>query len=129
MPDLEIAVEKVCELIDYAHAIDVKVDVVEPGYGSDATDDDMREILEAYAEDPSFEQAQEFIEGLNVDEQVALVALAWLGRGTFTVEDWDEALAEARDAHNKHTATYLLGIPLLGDYLEEALNELGYSCD
>lgn len=129
MPDLDIAVEKVCSLIDYAHEIDVKVDVVEPDYGSDAADDDMRQVLEAYADDPSFAEAQDFIDGLNIDEQVALVALVWVGRGTFTVEEWDEAVAEARRAHTRHTAAYLLGIPVLGDYLEEGLSALGHSCE
>lgn len=129
MPTPDIAIEKVSRLIDYAHAVDVKVDVVEPGYGSNAADDDMREVLEAYADDPSFEEAREFIEGLNVDEQVALVALTWLGRGTFSVDEWDEAVEEARRAHNDHTSTYLLGIPLLGDYLDEGLNALGYQRD
>ncbi|MGA9084443.1 MAG: DUF3775 domain-containing protein [Pseudolabrys sp.] len=27
------------------------------------------------------------------------------------------------------TATYLLGMPLLGDFLEEGLSLLGYSCE
>jgi hypothetical protein len=106
----------------------VKVDVVEPDYGSNSADDDMRQVLEAYADDASFSETQEFIEGLNIDEQIALVALTWVGRGTFSVDEWEEAVAEARRAHNRHTATYLLGIPLLGDYLEDGLDALGYSC-
>jgi hypothetical protein len=128
VPDLEISLEKVCALVDHAHAIDVKVDVVEPDYGSNSADDDMRQVLEAYADDASFSETQEFIEGLNIDEQIALVALTWVGRGTFSVDEWEEAVAEARRAHNRHTATYLLGIPLLGDYLEDGLDALGYSC-
>ena len=53
------------------------------------------------------------------DEQIELVALAWVGRGTFAVEDWNDAIAEARRAHNKRTAEYLFSLPMLGDYLEE----------
>jgi hypothetical protein len=37
--------------------------------------------------------------------------------------------AEAARAHNKRTAAYLLGIPLLSDYLEEALSLFDLSCD
>jgi hypothetical protein len=45
------------------------------------------------------------------------------------IEDWDELRAEATRAHNKRTASYLLGMPLLADYLDEALSEFGHSCD
>lgn len=54
------------------------------------------------------------------DEQIDLVTLAWLGRGDGSLEDWDELRAEATRVHNKRTASYLLGMPLLPDYLEEA---------
>jgi hypothetical protein len=64
---------------------------------------------------------------LNEDEQVDLVALAWLGRGDGEIEDWSELRAEAARAHNKRTARYLLGMPMLADYLEEALSKFGHS--
>jgi hypothetical protein len=60
---------------------------------------------------------------------VNLVALAWLGRGDYTADEWDAALEAARDAHNARTAEYLLGIPLLGDFLEEGLSLMGESCE
>ncbi|HTP92176.1 MAG TPA: DUF3775 domain-containing protein, partial [Xanthobacteraceae bacterium] len=50
------------------------------------------------------------------------------GRGDGTIEDWDELRAEAARAHNKRTASYLLGMPLLPDYLEEGLSQFGLSC-
>ena len=70
-----------------------------------------------------------FINSLTLTERINLVALTWLGRGTFTKDEWENALSEARDAHNQHTARYLLGIPQLGDYLEEGLSQLGYFCE
>ena len=36
---------------------------------------------------------------------------------------------EAARAHNERTAEYLLGEPLLGDFLEEGLSMLGFSCE
>jgi hypothetical protein len=36
---------------------------------------------------------------------------------------------EAAQAHNERTADYLLGTPLVGDFLEEGLSMLGYSCE
>ena len=72
---------------------------------------------------------KEFIRDLNVDEQASLVALAWIGRGSFTPEELDEALATARAERTNRTEDYLLGMPLLPDYLEEGLYRLGYSVE
>ncbi len=36
---------------------------------------------------------------------------------------------EAARAHNDRTAEYLIGTPLVGDFLEEGLSKLGYSCE
>jgi len=69
------------------------------------------------------------IGSMSVDEQVDLVALTWLGRGDGEIDDWNELRAEAARAHNRRTAAYLLGIPLLADYLEEALEEFGIECE
>lgn len=126
---ISISPEKVCYIIVKAHGFDVKVDPVEPNPGSNATDDNMDVVLEDHADDPVYMEVKEFIDGLNEDEQIDLVALAWLGRDTYDVADWDEAVAEAERSHNDHTARYLLGMPRLGDYLEEGLSQLGYSCD
>ena len=126
---LEIATDKVCYLVIKAHGFDAKVDVVEPDPGSNPADDDMLEVLEDYEDDPIASEMTDFINGLNEDEQINLVALTWVGRGTYGKEEWKAAVREARRAHNEHTAEYLLGIPLLGDYLEEGLSQLGYSCE
>ena len=70
-----------------------------------------------------------FIQGLTEEEQIELVALTWVGRGDFGKQEWEEALEEAAaDRHNDRTAQYLLGIPMLADYLEEGLDAFGLSC-
>ena len=61
------------------------------------------------------------IRELPEDERIQLVALAWLGRGTYELSEWKTALETARSEHRKRTAEYLLGLPLLGDYLEDGL--------
>jgi hypothetical protein len=89
----------------------------------------MSSVLEDRVDDPVAQELRGFIGALNEDEQIDLVALTWLGRGDGTIADWDELRAEASRAHNKRTATYLLGIPLLADYLEEGLAQFGLSCE
>ena len=126
---LSIAPEKVCFVVIKARTYDVKVDVIEPDPGSNPADDEMIEVLEDYEEDPTFDELKDFIDSLNIDEQVDLVALTWLGRGDGTKDDWSDLVQQAKDSRSDHTADYLLGIPLLGDYLEEALSQLGFFCD
>ena len=128
-PVLDIDVTKVCYIVVKGREFDAQVDVVEPDYGSDAVDDAFRQVLEAYADDPTFEELRTFIDALNVDEQCQLVALAWLGRGDYTKDDWNEALTLAREQHNDRTSLYLLGIPILADYLEEGLAAFDLTCE
>ncbi|MDP6818364.1 MAG: DUF3775 domain-containing protein, partial [Alphaproteobacteria bacterium] len=102
--------------------------VDDPDSGSNPSDDHAIDVLEALADDPTFEELTSFINALNDDEQIELVALAWLGRGDYTIDEWEDARRDAAEARTDHTASYLLGIPLLGDYLEEGLAAHKLSC-
>ena len=124
-PTLNIAIDKVAFVIVKARQFDAKEADSDPDSGSNATDDDETDVLEDKADDPVRQELMSFINGLNVDEQIELVALAWLGRGTYDLGEWNEALDTARNEHNKRTAQYLLGLPMLGDYLEEGLAAFG----
>ncbi|TBR23550.1 MAG: DUF3775 domain-containing protein, partial [Reyranella sp.] len=70
-----------------------------------------------------------FIEALDDDEQVELVALLWLGRGDGELEDWEDLRRQAREARNERTSAYLLGQPLLADHLADGLSAFGLSCE
>lgn len=128
-PNLSIVTDKVCFIIVKAREFDVKDVKTDPDDASNPSDDGMISVLEDRRDDPVADELRGFIGALNEDEQVDLVALAWLGRGDGTIGDWDELRAEAARAHNKRTAAYLLGIPLLADYLQEGLSLFGQSCD
>jgi hypothetical protein len=127
MAGLEISPEKVGFVIVKAREIAVKVAAWEDNGAT--SDHDAESILESFSDDATQEQLKEFIRDLNVDEQASLVALAWIGRGSFTPEELDEALATARAERTNRTEDYLLGMPLLPDYLEEGLDRLGYSVE
>jgi hypothetical protein len=102
---------------------------VDPDPGSNPADDGEREILEDYADDPTLLELRSAIDDLNEDEVVDLIALAWLGRGDYGKEDWQEATALARERHKRHSADYLIGIPTLGDFLEDGLDMVDRSCE
>ncbi|HXY90081.1 MAG TPA: DUF3775 domain-containing protein [Xanthobacteraceae bacterium] len=129
VPNLSISPDKVCFIIAKAREFDVKDVVTDPDDSSNPTDDAMLSVLEDHPDDPVFRELIAFIRTLNEDEQVDLVALAWLGRGDGTIEEWDDLRAEASRAHNKRTASYLLGMPLLPNHLEDALSQFGIACD
>lgn len=125
---LQINPEKVCFIIAKAREFEAQEAVVEDNPGSNPSDDDFRSILASYPDDSTYEEIKAFIDALNVDEQAELVALAWLGRDDYSPAEWNQALNDAADRHTGPTSTYLLGIPLLPDYLENALGQFAYSC-
>lgn len=89
----------------------------------------MTAVLEDHPDDSVVEELTSLINDMNEDEQIDLVALAWLGRDDYSAADWPEVRKEAARAHNKKTASHLLGMPMLGDFLEEGLALLGHSCE
>ncbi|NKK71029.1 DUF3775 domain-containing protein [Rhizobium leguminosarum bv. viciae] len=122
-----ISPDKVRYLILKGREFDVKDVLTEPDPGSNPTDDKMIEILEEHPDDTVELELASAIWALNEDEQIDLVALAWLGRGDGDISEWEDLRRQAAEAHNNRTAAYLLGLPLLPDYLEEALDLFGES--
>jgi hypothetical protein len=132
LPTLSISPEKVCFIIFKAREFDAKEGVTDPDDASNPSDDNMISVLEDRGDDPVLEELTSFIASLSEDEQIDLVTLAWLGRDDNTLEDWSALREEAARSHSTRAtqaAEYLLGMPLLSDYLEEALSQLGHACD
>lgn len=126
MAGLEISTDKIGFVITKAREMAAKVAAWDDGATSDH---DAESILEDFSDDATQAELKEFIRDLNEDEQASLVALAWIGRGSFAPEELDEAVATARAERTNRTEDYLLGMPLLPDYLEEGLDRLGYSVE
>ena len=124
-PHLDIPTDKLSFIILKAREYDVKEGDSDPDEGSNPTDDGNMDVLTDNGNDPVREELLGAIRELNDDERVQLVALAWLGRGTYDLSEWRTALDTARSEHRRRTAEYLLGLPLLGDYLEDGLSMFG----
>jgi hypothetical protein len=128
---MDIALDKVCEIILRARAVDVKEQDTDPDSGSNPTDDANVDTLTANPDDATEEELREVIMGLNEDERHDLIALVYVGRGDMEAEEWPDAVRLARERENRgslSTADYLLGIPNLPDLLDEGLAALGGSC-
>lgn len=92
---LEISREKVVQIIEFGHEID-------------RAENELRGFLET----------------LNDEEKVALVAIMWVGRDSFDADDVAEAVETARREASTPTADYLLGTPHFADHLEAGLELL-----
>ncbi len=120
-PSLNLPLDKVSFIILKAREYDVKESDTDPDEGSNPIDDGLTDVLTDDHDDPVREELLGAIRALNDDERIRLVALAWLGRGTYGKDEWREAIETAKTEHSRRTAEYLLSLPLLGDYLEDGL--------
>jgi hypothetical protein len=127
--ELTVSTENVCFIIVKAREFDAKDGVTEPDPASNPTDDGDVSVLEDHDDDPVLQELTAFIDVLSEDEQIDLVALTWLGRDDYEASDWATVRDEAARSYNRRTSSYLLGMPLLADFLEEGLSMLGRSCD
>lgn len=126
---LQVAPEKVAHVIIRAREFDAKVASWQDDPTGKESEDDPAAVMEDRGDDAVSRELVSFIDGLNIDEQVELVALMWVGRGTFEADDFSEAVATAQSERVNKTSAYLLGEPLLSDYLEEGLEKMGYSVE
>ena len=125
MPELAISAEKVRFLIEKTREFDVKEGASDPDSGSNGADDHMVDVLEDDGGDPVVREITGFINAMTEDEQIDLVALMRLGRGDGMIDEWDDLRREAADGYDRNTASYLLGEPLVSDYLAEGLDAFG----
>jgi hypothetical protein len=107
---LNINTETVEYIIDKAHEFQM--------LGENTADDSVE------GDDPTYAELKTTIDDLEPDQQVDLVSLMWLGRGDYSVDEWESALEDARESWNNRTAEYLIGTPLLADYLTAGLDQL-----
>jgi hypothetical protein len=126
---LNIPLENLAFIIIKAREFDAEVPPVDEDSGSNPSDDAEWDVLQASADNPTYQELVDAINGLGDPERIELLALTWLGRGDYAKEEWPDAVEEARRIHDEKETQYLIGTPLLADYLEEGLSQLGYSLE
>lgn len=125
---LDINPETVCYLLQLARAFHVKESVSIPEEPMSSSDDWALQVLADHVEDTTYREFILAVRDLEPDQQASLVALMWLGRGEYEAGEWDAALRRAREDLTPYTAEYLIAKPYLSDYLQDGLEQLGYSC-
>ena len=133
---MEIKPENVCHIIFRARQFNAIQAMYETGEEAEKDADELLEdaepgrvVHEEREHDPTYYEIKGFIDELSNDDQCELIALAWLGRGDSNANDWDELVALAKERRSDHTAEYLLAMPLLGEYLQDALDQFDISCE
>jgi hypothetical protein len=124
---LTIPLEKLFFILEKAREFDAEVPADEGDSDSNPTDDGESGILLDTPENGTLEELRDAIDGLNVDEQEDLLALIWIGRGDFSPQEWAAARRQAQEVRTSSEADYLIGTPLLAEYLAEAASLLGLS--
>jgi hypothetical protein len=130
MQELGLNRDTVRFIIDKAHGFHVQEGVTFPeDQPLSPSEDWAQQVLAAHGDDPTLQEFKAVVDELDREQQIALVALTWVGRGDFTADEWDQAVETATDGWNPRTAEYLIGMPLLADYLGEGLAQFGYDLD
>ncbi len=91
--DLGISLEVVATVVDLANAVQSPD---EGSMGDGDEDEERGDESEDDDEEVTLDLLTDFIDDLNDDEQAALIALAWVGRGDYDAEGWDEAVKLAQ---------------------------------
>ena len=133
--ELLTPLETICRLILRAKELEAQV----PSAGEEETPDDVDDFddddpqgLSALDDELNSgveEEVRATLEDLAEDQLAELLALAWVGRGTYDASEWDEAYGEAGELTTEERIDDLLDMPLLGGHLEAGLAAFDYSCD
>ena len=124
MAEIELNRETVQFLIDRVREFHTRDDVSFDEEPEIDDDDWSEQVSTSFASDPYYQEIKTTVDDLEPDQQMTLVALMWVGRGDFSIDEWDDALKEAEENWNENTADYLIGTPMLSDYLAEAIDQL-----
>jgi hypothetical protein len=136
--DLLTPLDTICRLILRAKELEAQVPADEPDEDPDDVDDfgdddegggGTLSVLEDELNDGVEEEVRAVLDDLAEDQLAEVLALAWVGRGTYDASEWDEAFAEAGELDPEQRIDELLDMPLLGGHLEAGLAAFDYSCD
>lgn len=128
--DLITPLETICRLIVRAREMEAQVPAIQTEEDDDPTDsDDEFAAVEDEANEAIEEEVMALLDDLGEDQVQEILALAWVGRGTYDASEWDEALEAAADPDAEEPVDQLLDMPTLAAYLDAGLAAFDLSCD
>ena len=133
--ELLTPLETLCRLILRAKELEAQVPAADPDEDPDNVDDfddEGGEALSALEDELNSgveEELRAILDDLADDQLAETLALAWIGRGTYDVSEWDDACSEANDIDPESAIDELMDMPLLASHLEAGLAAFDFSCD
>ena len=133
--ELLTPLETICRLILRAKELEAQVPAVDPDADPDDVDDyddeggEALSVLEDELNDGVEEDVHALLDDLAEHQLAEVVALAWVGRGTYDNSEWDDAFEEANSLDGDQKIDELMDMPLLAGHLEAGLAAFDYSCD
>lgn len=126
---LHIPLDTLCSLIELAREFQAKEEVVFPEVPASPSDDWAMQVLADHVDDYNLAEFSSIVGEMSERQRSELIALMWLGRGDYGVEEWEEAVDEALGDYSIRAAAYVLAHPMVSDHLEEGMIALDLSCD
>lgn len=126
---LHIPLDAICYIIAKTRELQAKEDVVIPDSPSSPTEDWALQVLADHSGDYTLAELAHYIGEMGQRQRAELIALMWVGRGDYTIDDWEQAVDDAIGDHSVRATPYLLSHPMVSDDLEEGLIAHGYSCE
>jgi hypothetical protein len=135
--DLLTPLETLCRIIIRARENEAQVPAQDPAEDADNVDDfddddeggqglsSLEDELNTGVE----EELRAVLDDLADDQLAETLALAWVGRGTYDVSEWDDAITEANDIDPESSIDELMDMALLASHLEAGLAAFDYSCE
>jgi len=129
MPTLDVNPDDIFRLAQLAREFHAQDAVAIPDEPSSPLDRWVIDTLGGHVGDSALEEFRNIISDFDRDQQVQAVAVMWLGRGDYDLDEWESVLQDAGDAWTPWTADYLMAHPMLADHLTDGLYLLGHRCD
>ena len=128
--ELSTPLETICRLIIRARELEAQVPSIENDDEIDPADsEDEFAVLDDEADEAIEEEMMALLDDLGDDQLQELLALAWVGRGTYDASEWSEALEAAADSDAEDPVDQLLEMPTLAAYLDGGLAAFDLNCD
>ena len=128
--ELSVSLETICRLLVRARELEAQVPGIESDGEEDPQDtDDGLSVIEDEANESVQAEIMALLDDLADDQIAEILALAWVGRGTYDASEWEEALEEAGDRDAESPADQLLDMPMLAGYLDAGLAAFDLSCE
>jgi hypothetical protein len=125
---LHIPLDAICYIIAQVREFQAKEEVVIPEDPSSPAEDWALQILADHGGDYTLTELLGYIGEMNQRQRAELVALMWVGRGDYAIEEWESAVDDAIGDYSLRAAQYLVTHPMAADNLEDGLIAHGYSC-